>query len=424
MGLAWDIFGDGKTALRGGAGRYLGRTRIGSMLGLGSNPPWTKTVDAGWGGGSSSLADSPNFRSLDTINPGLKNALATTTSFNAVSEDFRPPESWQWNLTISREVMKSTVVEVSYIRNHALHLERLVDWNDVVPSARLAVAQAARANDPSATDLINAGRRLPGVASIFMTESTGDSSYNALQAWANGRFSERLAFQAAYTWSHAITNVPLSAFSSGATDPFNYNVDRGDADLDRRQMFVANAVYVLPSFKGWSTVANHILGDWQLNVIASFLDGTPLDVTSGANTAGLAGSFANLGQRPDLIFGVPVYLQNAGDPLQYLNPAAFSLPGVGKFGTLGRGAIRGPGSMNFDLSVVKNWRIRESHNLQFRAEMFNAFNHANFKWVDAGLSMNNIAGHEDFGKSFNPNFGRITATRGPREIQFGLKFSF
>jgi hypothetical protein len=257
-----------------------------------------------------------------------------------------------------------------------------------------------------------------------MTESTGDSSYHALQVWVNRRFSDRLAFQAAYTWSHAITNVPLAAFSAGATDPFNYDLDHGDADLDRRQMFVANAVYVLPSFRRWGAVANQILGDWQLNAIASLLGGIPIDVTSGANTAGLAASFANLGQRPDLILGVPVYIQNAGDSLQYLNPAAFSLPAVGQFGNLGRGAIRGPGSKNFDLSVVKNWKMRDRYSVQFRAEMFNAFNHANFKSVDAGLFLDNVAGGENFGKPLNSNFGRIIDTRGPREIQFGLKFSF
>jgi hypothetical protein len=424
LGLAWDIFGDGKSALRLGGGRYLGRPSMGSMLRLGSNPPWTQTVDLGWGGNSSSLSDSPTFRSLDTINPGLKNALASTLSFNAVNEDFRPPESWQWNLTFSREVMKNTVVEASYIGNHALHIERRLDWNDVVPSARLAVAQVVRANDPNANDLINASRRLPGVASVLMIESSGDSSYHALQIWANRRFSGRLAFQVAYTWSHAITNIPLAAFNLGATDSFNYNLDRGDADLDRRQMLVTNAVYVLPSFKRWGAIASHLLGDWQLNGIASFLGGTPLDVTSGANTAGVSGCCGNIGQRPNLVIGVPIYLHNAGDSLQYLNPAAFSLPEVGRFGSLGRGAIRGPGSKNFDLSVVKNWRMRDRYNLQFRAEMFNAFNHTNFNNIDSGLSLNNVAGSDNFGKSLNTSFGRIAATRGPREIQFGLKFSF
>src|SRR6266404_4136743 len=273
VGLAWDILGDGTTALRLGGGRYLSRPAIGSMLGLGRNPPWTQTVDQGWGDTSSSLNDSPTFRSLDTINPGLKNALVTNiTAFNAINEDSPLPESWQWNLTISREVMKNTVVEASYIGNHALHLPRYLNWNDVVPSGRTAVAQAIRINAPNVDDLFNANRKMVGVGDIFMSESTGDSSYHALQIWANRRFSDRLAFQAAYTWGHAITNVPLSAFNAGTTDPFNYNLDHGDADLDRRQMLVANAVYVLPSFKRWGTVASHILGDWQLSGIASFLE--------------------------------------------------------------------------------------------------------------------------------------------------------
>jgi len=319
--------------------------------------------------------------------------------------------------------MKNTVVEASYIGNHALHIERRLDWNDVVPAARPAVAQAIRANDPNANELINSNRRLPGIASIFLAEATGDSSYHALQIWANRRFSDRLAFQVAYTWSHAITNVPLS-FDSGTTDPLNYDLDRGDANLDRRQMFVANAVFVLPSFKRLNAVASGILGDWQLNVIASLLDGTPLDITSGANTAGLAGSFANLGQRPDLVPGVPVYLHNSGDRSHYLNPDAFALPDAGQFGNLGRGAIRGPGIKNFDFSVVKNWRMRDHYGIQFRAEMFNAFNHPNFRFVDTNLSFDNVEGSENFGKPLNPSFGILTATRGSREVQFGFKFSF
>jgi len=320
--------------------------------------------------------------------------------------------------------MKNTVVEASYIGNHALHLVRNLDWNDVIPSARIAVARAIRANDPTANDLINANRRLPGVASIFMAESTGNSSYHALQVWANSRFSDRIAFQAAYTWSHAITNVPLVAFNGGATDPFNYDLDRGDADLDRRQMFVANAVVGLPSIAKWSSAMSRVLGDWQLNIIASLLDGIPLDVVSGANTAGLAGSSANLGQRPDLVRGVPVYLHNSGNRAQYLNPAAFALPAVGQFGNLGRGAIRGPGIKNVDFGVAKNWRVRDHYRIQFRAEMFNAFNHPNFEGVETNLSFDNVAGDEHFGKPLNEGFGAITGTRGSREVQFGLKFSF
>ena len=428
LGVAWDIFGDGKTALRLGFGRYMGRTQvIGDLLGMANNPPWSTTVDSGWQGGRTSLADCPTCRSLDTINPGLKLAVAgvgPSTGFFAVSPTFRPPESWQWNITISREIMKNTVVEASYVGNHGLHIWRdQIPYNDVVPSARQQIADAVR-NGEDTADLAAANAIHKGVGPITGDETSGDSTYNAFQVWLNRRFSNRLAFQASYTWAHAISNTPLTSFQTGSTsDPFNYDLDRGDSDLDRRQMFVANAVYELPSFQKWGQWAEYILGSWQFNTIASFLGATPIDVQSGANTAGLR----NPGkQRPDLVPGVPIYL-DTGDKRQFLNPAAFALPAAGKFGNLGRGAIRGPKTKNVDFSINKNWRFRERYGVQFRAELFNAFNHANFgsNEVIANLSFQQNKNEANFGKATNGSFGLIDPPyRGPREIQFGLKFTF
>jgi len=163
-----------------------------------------------------------------------------------------------------------------------------------------------------------------------MSESTGDSSHHSLQLWLNRRFTDRLAYQVAYTWGHTISNVPVTSFQSATTDPFNYNLDRGDADLDRRHTLIGNIVYVLPAFNNLG-FARHILGDWQINGIATYLGGTPIDVLSGANTAGLE---AQSTQRPNLIPGVPIYLNNG---INYLNRAAFSLPAAGQFGSLGAG---------------------------------------------------------------------------------------
>ncbi|MCM3872759.1 MAG: Plug and carboxypeptidase regulatory-like domain-containing protein [Pyrinomonadaceae bacterium] len=439
VGIAWDIKGDGKTALRAGFGRYLSRTNvIQDLLRMASNPPWTQTVSTSSIANNSTLFSNPGStsdptcnacRSLDTIRPGVINNVAgigPNTGFNSLTEDYRPPESYQWNLTLSRELMKNTVLEVSYIGNHGIHIWRNgIAYNEVVPSARLAIAQALRAGN-NADTLITNGRRLRGVGPINLnSEFSGNASYNGLQVWLNRRFADRLSFQAAYTWSHNISDVATAAFQNGAvTDPFNYKLDRGDADLDRRQMFVVNGTYILPSFKNWGRAANLILGDWQLNGIGSFLGGVPVNVTSGANTPGFAAA-PGFGFRPNLNLGVPIYLNN-GDPLQYLNPAAFSLPGVGQFGTLGRGSIRAPGTNNVDFSLVKNWTIKEGYNIQFRTEMFNVFNHANFtnQSLDANLNFQNLATDANFGRSTNSNFGRLSATRGPREIQFGFKFTF
>jgi len=428
VGLAWDIFGDGRTAVRAGFGRYMSRANvIEDLLRMTNNPPWTTAVDTGWGGSArgATLADCPTCRSMDTINPGLRNAVvgvSPTAQVQAVSEDFRPPESYQWNLSVSREVLPNTVLEASYIGNHGLHIwRRNVPFNDVPPGpARLAIAQAVR-NGQSTDALVAANRRLgPNSPPVSMSESTGNSYYHALQLWLNRRFARDLAFQASYTWGHTISDVPLTSFTNYASDPFDYRDARGDADLDRRHTFVGNAVYVLPTFKSWGPFAHRVLGEWQLNGIFSYFGSTPIDVTSGVNTLGTS---SNTGQRPDLVPGVPIYL-DTGDPTLHLNPAAFALPPPGRNGNLGRGAIRGKPLTTMDFSLNKNWSIRERVGLQFRTEFFNLFNHPNFVGFNTGLSFVGNRTDPLFGQNTNGAFGTLNATQRPREIQFGLKMTF
>src|SRR5258707_9610760 len=194
----------------------------------------------------------------------------------------------------------------------------------------------------------------------------------------NRRFTKGLSWQVAYTWSHATSNVPLTSFTSATTDPFNFAIDQGDSDLDRRHMFVSNAVYALPTFKNRGSLVSNILGNWQLNGIVTLLSGAPLDVTTGIPPGyfGLA-SNAPGGFRPNLVPGAPIYLQGA-DKTVFLNPAAFALPAPGTFGNLKRGFVRQPGLKNIDFLVAKNWKVGERYGIQFRAEMFNLFNNPTF----------------------------------------------
>jgi hypothetical protein len=412
VGLAWDIKGDGKTAVRLGAGRYLSRTNvISGLLRLANNPPWNTVVDSGWNPDAVTLADCPTCRSLDNINPGLATNAAGLAGINSIDPNFKPAESWQWNATVSHEIMKNTVAEVSYVGNHGLHLWRFVNgnFNDVLPQFRsIVAADSSRAGDGTL-------RRFGFGNSVTRDESSGDSNYNGLQVWVDRRFTDRLAFQVAYTLSRTITNVPTQSFISQTTDVFNYDLDKGYADLDRRHALVFNIVYALPSFKNRGELFSAVLGDWQLNSIASFYSGTPLNIFSGVNTAGLQAANS---QRPD-VTGADFYLHNNGDPIGIINPLAFKIPAQGTFGNLKRGDVRGPGISNIDFSVAKNWRFKERYNFQFRTEMFNVFNHTNFRAHNLSVAGGGIENNFS-----NGGFGRATSTRGPREIQFGFKFSF
>jgi hypothetical protein len=433
MGLAWDIFGTGKTSARMGFGRYMSRSNvIEDLLRLTGNPPWTTTVSAGsgWNGAGTTLANCPTCRSLDTINPGLINNVAgvnPNAGFNAVDPNFRPPESYQWNLTVAHELFANTVVEASYIGNHGLHIwRRNVNRNDI-PLGPCRGSECDGSNDPARLQIARAGlnvaspvlgvgvqdqgiliadnRLLRGIGNITTDESNGNSSYHAMQLWVNRRFTERLAFQVAYTWGHAISDVALTSFTNSTSDPFNFNADRGDADLDRRHTFVTNLVYVLPSFKKWGRAGDLALSDWQLNGIASYFGATPIEIITGANTIGTASA---VGQRPNYT-GAPIYL-NTGDSTRHLNPAAFATPAPGQFGTLGKGSVRGTPITTIDFSVGKNWRFDERYGIQFRAEFFNLFNHTNFIGFDTDIR--------------NMSFGTLTVAQPPREIQLGIKFTF
>jgi hypothetical protein len=191
-------------------------------------------------------------------------------------------------------------------------------------------------------------------------------------------------------------------------------------------MFVSNAVYVLPTFKSRGSLVSHILGDWQLNGIVTFLSGIPLDINAGVPSLyfGLA-SNAPAGFRPDLVPGQPIYL-NGPDKTKYLNPKAFALPAPGTFGNLRRGTVRQPGLANVDFSVAKNWKLKEKYGIQFRAEMFNLFNHTEFNGFNNGLGANfDGANFTAFNNTLGTGtFGQLSSDRGPRNIQFGIKFNF
>lgn len=379
LGFALDLTGDGRTALRGGYGLFFNRERTDVFLTTSVNDVYWVTI-------LNTLLSNPGFgtrtpffpRSLFTINP--KDPA---------------PYYQHWSLGVQREIMPEMVIEARYVGTKGTHLIRARDLNQPPPN---------RGDRP--VDLL---RPFAGYSRIFLRENAGSSIYHGLQISANRRFAQGLTFQASYTASKAIDDAwslePV--WESRAQDAHNMRLERGLSDYDVSQSFVLSWVYQLPFFKNAPPRIKALLGGWEIAGIATFQKGLP--ITIGQPNVANTGS----SQRPNLI-GDP----NAGErraPERMFNDAAFAPAPAGAFGNAGRNIVRGPGINNWDLAFYKSFELpwfagtyfAEKSMLQFRLEMFNAFNHTQWAGVETNLA--------------SSAFGRANNVRPARNLQFALK---
>jgi hypothetical protein len=245
-----------------------------------------------------------------------------------------------------------------------------------------------------------------------MLETVGNSDFNSLQAKLEKRLSHGLTFLTSYTWGKSIDNTPgagsTSASSKGAAqNAYNLAAERGLSDFDVRHRLVISPVYNLPFGPGreWLSkgLTGKIVGGWELSGIVTWQTGHPITPYVSSN---ISNTFNN-SDRPNLI-------GNANDGpktvQQWFNTSAFVLPAAATFGNAGRNIIVGPGLVQADISLARNFVFKEKFRLQFRAEAFDALNKANFNLPAATVDAS--------------NFGQITSAADPRQIQLGLKLNF
>ena len=421
IGLAWDVFSNGKTVARAGYGVFY-ETIIGNIPGnVMLNPPYlpdffTPFPFAGW----------PN-----AFAPSGFPVLTIT------QQHLRTPYAQHFNFGIEHELPGKMLLGVSYVGTTGTKLPRFRQIDqayitkqqidtltpDVVTRMELigippAVAQFLYSNQLWAS--IPSVVRTPyfGFAQLFQAEDVVSSNYNSLQAKVDKRFSHGLSFLASYTWSHSIDGASVF-FGSGANattifpqNNYNLKAERGSSDFDLRHRLSWSFTYEVPALR---SVPRLLGAGWQLGGILTLQTGQPFSVLTGQ---GLSGT--GLGNdRPNLV-GDP----NAGPHTvqRWFNTSAFVLNQPLTFGDAGRNIVTGPGYSDFDFSILKNMKFHERFNAQFRAEFFNITNHPAF-----ALPSNILAA---------PNFGALFTTPdaaqnnvglgsgGPRLIQFALKLSF
>ncbi len=414
VGLAWDPTGSGKTAIRAGFGIFHDQ-----ILPFAYRNPMSR-VPPFWEQG---------FLSNPPFPPDFSAAFGARRRIDIFS--FRPeqPNRIQYSLTIQREILPETVIQVGYVGARGLHLIRPQEDDTAVP---FTDAQGRHFFSVDAQGRSLHQRRNPNFGNIRNRHTDTNAFYNSLQLQVNRRFSRGFQFQAAYTLSKSIDEA---ASSVGGTDFVTEQgtlqdadcrrCDRGLSPFDVRHAFVLNFTYDLPFGSDLGGAVRAIIGGWQVNGILTTASGNPFNVVLGFDRAGQLTRSGGDAQRPNLKPGASNN-PRLGSPDLWFDPSVFDLAPPGYFGNLGRNTISAPGLATFDFALIKSFRISEERSVQFRAEFFNLFNRANFA-VPADLEIfsgvSRVGGREL--PVLNPAVGRIEeTTTTSRQVQFGLKLVF
>ena len=402
VGFAWHPVHDEKTSVRGAFGIF-------------DNLPLPYLFEL------TSLLSAPFFETGSVANPGVASfptgglALLTPTTYRYAYNQPNPPRSYvmQWNFNMQREIATDTVVMLGYAGSRGVHLPFFVnDFNMITPTATLQGYLW-----PTIGTRIN-----PAVGQISGTVWNTDSYYHSLQTQVQRRMNRGIQVSASYTFAKSIDTGTSSLASDTFTNtvqrlPFDPSTGRGLSDFDIRHNFTLNFIWEVPGPKTNSSFVRTVTNGWQFGGLLRASTGTPFTATIGGDPLGMKSSstfdFPNVVSGP----GCTGSLVNSGNPTHYIKTQCFSFPGNAHlFGNEGRNILTGPGLLDLDTSLFKNFAIRERLRLQFRAELFNVLNHPNFAPPVQNVSL--------FGANGSPvsTAGLITSTlTTSRQIQFGLK---
>lgn len=378
VGVAWDPFKDGKTSVRAAYAILTDQPVTNVVTPLTSNPPLATPLTFT---GAITFANAATVAGLAGLAP------------SSVDRGFDNAYVQSWNLNVQRELGRGFGVTAGYFGTKGTHLRVSRNINQPISGGARPIPTVA------ASSLIRPGASL---LNIIQIEGTGNSSYNALWLTAMKRMSRGLQFNASYTFSKSIDYNSLNSQGVVVQDSYNLRDSRGLSDFDARHRFVISGLYELP-FRG-----NKLVEGWQLSTIVQSQSGNPVNIV--VNNATFTGT--NNTVRPDVTGPVAIL----GTVNRWFDIAPFVVP-VGRFGSLGRNVVIGPGFNNTDFSVIKRTKLTESQVIEFRWEVFDLLNHANFG------QPGRVVGSANFGQITNTRFA--TGDSGSsRQMQFALKYKF
>jgi hypothetical protein len=403
FGFAYDVFGDGKMAVRGGVGVNKQTVQSSSYVpAFVTAPP---------------LQFSPQiyYGNIDMLSQAAAGVLSAS-NVQGVERINKAPTIYNYSLGIQRQIGFSTLLDVSYVGNVARHLVQSRNQNTIPYGARFLPQNVDPTTGRALPD--NFFRRYMGYGNVSILEYSGISNYNALQSSLTRRFTQGVQFGVAYTWSKAmdLTSAELGGLPLYVSDRvWAY----GKATFDQTHMFIVNYTWELPKLTSlWNRpLIKWVFDNWQVSGITSFASGQPRGIgfttTDGADIAGGGdGERVIVTRKAALPHGERSFSR-------WFDTGAFARPPQGTFGNAPKDVYRGPGINNWDITFLKDFPLKsETRKLQYRLELYNAFNHTQFRAIDS------TARFDPLGNQVNGQFGQATASRPPRLMQMALKFYF
>jgi hypothetical protein len=401
VGFAYDVFGTGKTAIRGGFGKFYNRPNMtDNYAGL--------------------FATQLPLISVPTVYYSTLGSLLSSTgaifpqSVNGLDRSDKVPTVMNMSFSVQQYVGFRTIVEAGYVGA----LGRNLLWRRNINAIPVGTNFLPSANDPTtnrpyATSFL---RPRIGYNDVFMSEPASSSNYNSGHITARRRLTRGVQFGLSWTWSKAMDfNDNDTEGISSLVDPRVWNYST--AGFDRTHMLKINWMWMLPKAPVRSAVLKQALHGWQLSGITSMLSGAPTSVgyssTNGIDVTGTATQGARI-----VVLSDPKLPKNERTFFRNFRTDVFAVPAQGTWGNAARYILRGPGVNNWDLSLNKEFQVHEQMRFQFRAEAYNAFNHAQFSSMDTG------ARFDANNRQINTALSQFTGARTPRIMQFALRFYF
>jgi hypothetical protein len=436
IGFAFDVFGDGKTALRGGYGIAYDESAVGMYeQEIFNNTPYV-TMNRY----SFATVDSPS--TLKSNPPLLYNL--TPPELRATPVIYQTPYVQQFSLDLQQEITPTMILDVGYFGDHGTHLLGVVDINEPLPGAFAnttigygQVKGCSGFTSAACEAPLNQIRPYLGYSSINAAQTIFNSNYNSLQVKFTKKFSGKSLIDANYTFSRALTNAP-DDFTSAPQNSYNLGREYGPTPFNRNDVLNVDGIWDLPWYRDQKGVVGEILGGWEMSGLYSVVSGVPLTVTmtpglpinyqgltstyNGTTNGGVANDSAGLGilldsaasLRPNVVLNPSAgYGQVAlRHRLNWFNQTAFMAPAPASYqvGNERRGSIIGPGFNRFDVGLFRNFRLYHNVVLQLRGEGFNVLNHPNWGNIDTNAT--------------SVTFGQATNTRDPRIVQVAGKINF